>query len=627
MSYLQTFVALVLVTGTCSAVWVACSLRSGSLRRGLLAGAVVLGSVVWTTTELLSLVHGIRPLPVTVVWAVLGGAAAVDGWRHRRVLPRLRRNVAAVWSWPLGVLAAASTGPSVLLAFAAAPNNWDSMTYHLSRVEHWRVHESVSFYATMIDRQLWLSPLSEFGALHLRLLAGDDRLVNLVQLVAFPVAAMAASVVAQRLGLGRRGQLASAVVVLTTPMAAVQSVTTQNDLLCAAFVMIAVAWLLSLTPGTDRAALLHAGGVAVAMGLAMATKPTSLVFLLPFVVAWAWKGRRQVGPLAVQAVLIGVVVLAINAPHLVRTQEVFGTPLGLGQEATGNKRYGVDVTLENLVRNVAMNVATPVSRINTASTDVITKGLEAVGLQADDPANTFPGQPFAVSFDVHEDLTSNLGQLGLIVLAALSLIIFSRDRRRVGVYSLCVLFTLVLFSTLFSWQPWGNRLLLPIFVLAAVPVGALLERLPRRLFTAALVLLVVAVLPWSLSCRLRPVTPFMLGVSTPSVLTVDREHEYFLTRPELEPGYQFATQKVADLGVTDVGLVQGTDSWEYPLWVLLQDKGSPAVLRDLEVTNDSRSLVDDTRPEALICTVECTPPSGWRSKVVGGVTVAWPAGR
>jgi hypothetical protein len=252
--------------------------------------------------------------------------------------------------------------------------------------------------------------------------------------------------------------------------------------------------------------------------------------------------------------------------------------------------------------------------------------MEAVGLQADDPADTFPGQPFAVNFDVHEDLTSNLGQLGLIVLAALSLIFFRRERRLVGIYSLCVLMTLVLFSTLFSWQPWGNRLLLPVFVMAAVLVGALFERLPRRTYLAALALLVVAALPWSLSCRLRPLTPFMLGVSTPSVLSVDRSQEYFLNRPELEPGYQHATQKIADLGATDVGLVQGLDSWEYPLWALLQEKGSQAVLRDLDVTNDSQSLMDVSPPEALICTVECNVPTGWRSDVVGGVTVAWPAG-
>jgi 4-amino-4-deoxy-L-arabinose transferase-like glycosyltransferase len=360
------------------------------------------------------------------------------------------------------------------------------------------------------------------------------------------------------------------------------------------------------------------------MGLALLTKPTALVFLLPFAVVWCVRGRRSLVASALQASVVVAVLLTINAPHLTRTYEVFGTPLGQGEHVTGNQRYGVDVTLENLVRDLAANVATPVGRVNDAVTRGVVRGMDGLGLQADDPVDTFAGQPFAVSFDVQEDVTPNLAQLGLLLLVAGGLAVSRELRRHVGVYCGCLAAGLVLFCSLFAWQPWGNRLLLPLFVLAAVPTGALLARLPRRALVAALALLVVASLPWALSSRYRPLVPFVPSVTNPSVLAVNREHGYFLNRPELEPGYRRAIHKVVALDARDVGLVQGLDSWEYPLWALLRGTGSTAALRDVQVVNDSASLEGAHRPDVLLCTVDCTVPPGWRRADYGSVLVSWP---
>jgi hypothetical protein len=337
------------------------------------------------------------------------------------------------------------------------------------------------------------------------------------------------------------------------------------------------------------------------------------------------RGRRAPAASALQAIVILAVLLTISVPHLTRTYDVFGTPLGQGEQVTGNQRYGPDVTLENLVRDLAMNVATPVGRVNDAVTRGVVRGMDGLGLQADDPVDTFAGQPFAVSFDVQEDVTANLAQLGLLLVVAGGLVVSRELRRRVGVYCACLAAGLVLFCSLFAWQPWGNRLLLPLFVLGSVPTGALLARVSRRALVAALALLMVASLPWALSSRYRPLVPFVPSVSNPSVLSVSRENGYFLNRPELEPGYRRAVHKIVSLGAQDVGLVQGLDSWEYPLWALLRGAGSTAVLRDVHVVNDSAVLEDARRPDVLLCTVDCPVPAGWQRADYGSVIVSWPA--
>ena len=52
------------------------------------------------------------------------------------------------------------------LALWTTPYNWDSMTYHLSRIAHWAQNQTVAHYATNIIRQITSPMLGEFVNLH-----------------------------------------------------------------------------------------------------------------------------------------------------------------------------------------------------------------------------------------------------------------------------------------------------------------------------------------------------------------------------------------------------------------------------------------------------------------------------
>jgi hypothetical protein len=58
---------------------------------------------------------------------------------------------------------------TLLTCLIYPPNNWDSMTYHMSRVANWINHGNVWFYPTSIERQLYQMPLAEFAILHYQL--------------------------------------------------------------------------------------------------------------------------------------------------------------------------------------------------------------------------------------------------------------------------------------------------------------------------------------------------------------------------------------------------------------------------------------------------------------------------
>ena len=66
-------------------------------------------------------------------------------------------------------------------ALISPPNNWDSMTYHMSRVEYWIQNKGIHFFTTNNPRQNVLAPFSEFFILHFQILSGSDIFANLVQ--------------------------------------------------------------------------------------------------------------------------------------------------------------------------------------------------------------------------------------------------------------------------------------------------------------------------------------------------------------------------------------------------------------------------------------------------------------
>jgi hypothetical protein len=116
------------------------------------------------------------------------GATAIVVWR--REAPRERSTSVRAWLLDLAIAAIGAT--TLVIALVAAPNTWDSMTYHLPRVAHWAANGSVAHYPTSIDRQLWQPPFGEYLVRLAYVACGGDRLANLPAWLAAIGAAIAA---------------------------------------------------------------------------------------------------------------------------------------------------------------------------------------------------------------------------------------------------------------------------------------------------------------------------------------------------------------------------------------------------------------------------------------------------
>ncbi|MEJ3742453.1 hypothetical protein WEI85_04045 [Actinomycetes bacterium KLBMP 9797] len=458
-----------------------------SLRLAAVRAALAVGGYAVLTVEVLGGLGGLTAPALALAWTLGLALAAALAWRRRGPLPRLPRD----WTRPERWLLATVGGlllVELVIALLAEPNNFDSQTYHLPKVEHWAAQGDLEFWPTAIHRQVDIPPGAEYLLLHLRLFTGGDALYNLVQWVAGVGCLVVASRIAAQLGGGRRAQLITAFVVGTTPMVALQATSTQTDLVVAAWAGCVAT--LALDGLVRRAGFADVVALGAATGLTAITKTSGLLGAGPMLVFWGiTQLRRSVPRAAVASLGIVVVAAAFAGPFLLRVYADFGHPLGPPRlrESIPMQRHDPASVLVNGLRIGHTALDTPISPLRSLSADAIVRFADLIGVDSQDRATTFGRTEFPVrSWYPDEDRVAFpiAGTLALIggVLA------LSRPRRLVAVeradalrgYAITCAAIVLVHSAMIKWQPWGNRLLLYALVLATPLAGLWLDAILRH---------------------------------------------------------------------------------------------------------------------------------------------------
>ncbi|MGC4854423.1 hypothetical protein ACLQ24_13750 [Micromonospora sp. DT4] len=578
----------------------------------------------------------------------------------------------------------------LLIALLAEPNNFDSQTYHLPKVEHWVAQGDLDFWPTAIHRQVTIPPGAEYLLLHLRLLTGSDALHNLVQWAAGVLCLLVAARITAQLGGGRRAQLITAFVLASTPMVALQTTSTQTDLVCAAWVACAATLALDgLHRRTGWGTVL---GLGAATGLTAVTKTSGLIAVGPLLVLWGLAqlrltladrasaaeaagrtatvgtaaGRvRPVGGVVrvvrvVRVVAGSVLVLAVAAlvvgPFLARVTAEFGHPLGPPRlrESIPMERHDPASILVNALRIGHTAFDTPLAPLRVAGADAIIGGAEAIGVDPQDRATTFGQELFPVpTWYPDEDRVAFPIAGSLALLGALVALVRPRriDPGQVGplrAYAVVVLTAVLLHTSMIKWQPWGNRLILYALVLAVPLAGLWLDALLRRGSDRATnpagagrgrrSVATVATAVVLATSALAGVLALSYGfprrlVGSGSVFTTSDWDTRFLRRPQWADEFRWAAAAVRDSGARRIGLVERNDDWEYPWWLLLrQPDGSSPDLVSLQSVLPERPASDPASVDAIVCTGSqptCAKlvPAGWRLEFRDYVGYALPSGR
>ena len=548
-------------------------------RQAIIGAALVAGVWLAVITEVLSIFHAFNTLFVALSWGGLAVAMLVI-YRQRKPIAfkpiRLRLLPVSLFLLLCGVgLIAIGVG---VTALSAPPNNWDSMTYHMSRVVHWIQNGDIAFYPTYIVRQLYQPPFAEWFIAHLQMLSGGDYLANLVQYFCWLGCLTATSLIARELDAKQRGQILTVVVAISINMGILQASSTQNDLVAAFWILCVV--FLSLYGMRNGFNWVTIVGLGVAIGLSALTKGTTYVYIVPFilwVVIYAWRKQRR-DLLKYGFVLVGIGLL-LNIGQFSRNLRSFGSPMGGETNLYANQAMSPALWLSVAIRNVALHVTaqhdldTRIGLSNSVN-QFVAAAHSALGLAVDDPRVTWLDSHFSASYlSLHEDHTSSPTHLVLAILAFGLLAFGARSFRisTLGIYGWAIVLSFVLFCLMLRWQPWNNRLHVPAFMLLAPFITIVLDRHLNRflmLILALYLLFVISIFP-----TVYNQTRVLLGPG--SVLGNDRWTLMFNNRPELQASYTSAIEITHQLKCDAVGLQLDADTWEYPLWARAAEETYP----------------------------------------------------
>jgi hypothetical protein len=359
-----------------------------------------------------------------------------------------------------------------ILGILAPPNNYDSHTYHLSRIIIWIENKNVAHFPTILYQQLNHNVLGEYLIAQTFLLFNSDRFAFLIQFCAQISTVFSATLLAKNLNKDKRFQLIVSLLIVCIPIGIYESTTTQIDYIAAFFVIFFINQMFEISFKNDIKfeSILYA---SLALVLGAFTKYTALLYCFPFSVFFGIKlinsGKlKTIGYL----ILTGIVLfLLIFSSFFMRNLAVFDSILGvsdtsqLATERIPNLYFSLKAGLINFLKNLGLHAGLPLTQYNLIIDKIILTTEQLIGFKLNDPA--FQLDEYQTRFSINEDTAPNTLHfyLGLILLFFGRLSTNFKANKLLFTISILSYLGIFLSSLVFKFQLWSSRTQLPFFIL------------------------------------------------------------------------------------------------------------------------------------------------------------------
>ncbi len=595
--------------------WAQRATTGWSWRVSCLFASVAWGTTVVAITEVLSLFHLFQRTALLTAWMsvfITAGILYASLLYRRvgipfslaRVHPIVSPSIAVRWwkvaEWKMVfpsrlivIMLALILFQVVTLAMVAyqyAPTHSDGLAYHLGRIVHWQQAQSVAHYATHIDRQIQMPPLASFIMAHLHTLTVGDRFVNLVQWWAMLVCLVGVTEIARHLGADQTRQVIAVLVCVSIPMGILQATSIQIDYVVSAWMVCLVAFGMNVLRHARQWA--YTIGTGLALGLALLTKATAFIYAAPFavVIGLGLLYRLRRAALVRGLVMLGL-LLAINAGHFTRNTLLYGSPTG-PRSGYRNDMFSLNVLASNVIRSTAVHIPLKTGIAVLDTTNAFMLGWlrllhEFTGLDPRDPRTTrfwlYSEDAFHFQMSFTEGGSGNPLHALLIMLTTSVGTLWLWNRRQYGAlgYMLVVLAAFLLFCGYLTVSPWRHRLHLPVLVLWCPVIAVALFHTNHRLILSVPIIIALFGFNWTFNNHTRPIT------ADAQFVQETRTDAYLRYSGHLRPVYREIADRLSASSCTRVGMIVGHHAQEYPLWMLLRERGYHGVIRHIQVRNAS----------------------------------------
>ena len=218
--------------------------------------------------------------------------------------------------------------PVFITSFFYAPNNWDSNTCWLARVENWIQNGNIKYYPTNYELQNSHQPLSSFIFLFVRMLTNNDYYLNIIQFIFLIGISSGVSLIVSIYNGNKWAQIISFILCLTLSSAILQANVVKNDLIVSFYFIAFIYYLIRIT--YIRYSLYSIFYLAFGISFSLLTKLTVLPYIMVFVLYFSYKifRRYRIQRLFYLFLIIGSTFLITNGPYYYRNYSYYNNILG-----------------------------------------------------------------------------------------------------------------------------------------------------------------------------------------------------------------------------------------------------------------------------------------------------------
>lgn len=358
--------------------------------------------------------------------------------------------------------------PLLLLAIFIPPNNWDSLAYHLPRIEHWIQNRNVYPYPTEIYRQILSSPLSEYLILNLNIISDTDAFSNLIQFLSFIGILSIATLIFKQIGVDYKGQLFLVFSLISMPLMIFQSTTTQTDLL-ASFFYLSFIYFLLLIYQKEVSYKENLILLATCFCLGVLTKFHLALYFIPLVLFFVYllfsQNKRYISFTISTSILIAVFLLA---PLFIKNYYFLGSFTGKdifdADQTIVNKDLRVLNMFSNNLKHFFDFISLPINSYNNILYSINYYLHQLMGVSEDLPSNNWSGSPFIILNHLDEDTAGSLLHM-VLILSVFIFAWFNKYRKNIFYLFGYTVLAISTYGLFFKYSSFDIRLLLPVILL------------------------------------------------------------------------------------------------------------------------------------------------------------------
>jgi hypothetical protein len=350
-----------------------------------------------------------------------------------------------------------------IIGIYTSPNTWDSMTYHLPRVMHWKQNLNVYPYSTDNIRQIIHPPFMEYILLQINLITNVDYFFNFLNsIILIGILFLINNYYNKYKNIEKRKLILLSY--LSIPMILFQANSTQTDLL-ATFILLLLLILFEIVCENKIITFFDILKISILIGIGTLTKYTFTIFLMPFLIYFALRVIKFTNKIEIiKYVFLSILIIGIIlGPFFFRNFIYAGNILGDTHTSSimTNKVINLKNMLSNMSKIISDNLALPINYYNNILLN-ITKFINNIfGGSLNNIDTNFGETEYIIKFYFNEDVTGHfIGTIAIIIAIVITLY------KKVVKYRKNIILSilgLIIYSLIFRWQIWGARLYLPIF--------------------------------------------------------------------------------------------------------------------------------------------------------------------